>query len=453
MESRYYAAIDLKSFYASVECMERGLDPMTTNLVVADASRTEKTICLAVTPALKAYGIPGRARLFEVVQKVKEVNAQRQRRARGRKLTGESYDANELKASPELALSYITAPPRMALYMEISTKIYNIYLRFVAPEDIHVYSIDECFIDATPYLAMYNTSPKQLAQTLMNAVFEETHICATAGVGTNLFLAKVALDITAKHVPDHIGWLDEKEFREKLWSHRPITDFWNVGSGVARRLAKYGVYDMGGVAKMNEDILYKEFGVNAEFLIDHAHGREPCTMAEIHAYESKTKSLSNGQILFEDYSADNAFIVMKEMVDTLILELVEKKLAAGSVSLTVGYSKDVFPPTGGTRKLSGFTGSRRKLTEEFVRLYNDTTRRKYPIRSINIGLGGLVEDVYSTFDLFMDPAAEEKEKNMQNAIIDIKRRFGKNSLIKAMSLQEKATGIRRNNMVGGHNGG
>ena len=264
---------------------------------------------------------------------------------------------------------------------------------------------------------------------------------------------KVALDITAKHVPDHIGWLDEKEFREKLWSHRPITDFWNVGSGVARRLAKYGVYDMGGVAKMNEDILYKEFGVNAEFLIDHAHGREPCTMAEIHAYESKTKSLSNGQILFEDYSADNAFIVMKEMADTLILELVEKKLAAGSVSLTVGYSKDVFPPTGGTRKLSGFTGSRRKLTEEFIRLYNDTTRRKYPIRSINIGLGGLVEDVYSTFDLFMDPAAEEKEKNMQNAIIDIKRRFGKNSLIKAMSLQEKATGIRRNNMVGGHNGG
>lgn len=331
--------------------------------------------------------------------------------------------------------------------------MYGVYLRYISPEDIHVYSIDECFIDATPYLAMYNTSPKQLAQTLMNAVFEETHICATAGVGTNMFLAKVALDITAKHVPDHIGWLDEKEFREKLWSHRPITDFWNVGSGVARRLAKYDVYDMGGVAKMNEDILYKEFGVNAEFLIDHAHGREPCTMAEIHAYESKTKSLSNGQILFEDYSADNAFIVMKEMVDTLILELVEKKLAAGSVSLTVGYSKDVFPPTGGTRKLSGFTGSRRKLTEEFVRLYNDTTRRKYPIRSINIGLGGLVEDVYSTFDLFMDPAAEEKEKNMQNAIIDIKRRFGKNSLIKAMSLQEKATGIRRNNMVGGHNGG
>ena len=454
MTDRTYIAIDLKSFYASVECMDRQLDPMTTNLVVADESRTEKTICLAVSPSLKAHKIPGRARLFEVVQRrVREVNAERRQKAPGRRFSGKSVNGPELQANPALELDYVVAVPRMGRYMEVSAKIYSVYLKYVSPDDIHVYSIDECFIDATPYLAMYNTSPKQLAQTLMNAVFEETHICATAGVGTNLFLAKVALDITAKHVPDHIGWLDEKEFREKLWSHRPITDFWNVGSGVARRLAKYGVYDMGGVAKMNEDILYKEFGVNAEFLIDHAHGREPCTMAEIHAYESKTKSLSNGQILFEDYSADNAFIVMKEMADTLILELVEKKLAAGSVSLTVGYSKDVFPPTGGTRKLSGFTGSRRKLTEEFIRLYNDTTRRKYPIRSINIGLGGLVEDVYSTFDLFMDPAAEEKEKNMQNAIIDIKRRFGKNSLIKAMSLQEKATGIRRNNMVGGHNGG
>ena len=419
MEQNIFMCIDLKSFFASVECADRGLDPFTTNLVVSDPSRGNGAICLAITPAMKALGIRNRCRIFEIPPGVQ----------------------------------YITAMPRMKRYMEVSAQVYGVYLRYISPEDIHVYSIDECFIDATPYLAMYSTSPKQLAQTLMNAVFEETHICAPAGVGTNMFLAKVALDITAKHVPDHIGWLDEKEFREKLWSHRPITDFWNVGSGVARRLAKYGVYDMGGVAKMNEDILYKEFGVNAEFLIDHAHGREPCTMAEIHAYESKTKSLSNGQILFEDYSADNAFIVMKEMADTLILELVEKKLAAGSVSLTVGYSKDVFPPTGGTRKLSGFTGSRRKLTEEFVRLYNDTTRRNYPIRSINIGLGGLVEDVYSTFDLFMDPAAEEKEKNMQNAIIDIKRRFGKNSLIKAMSLQEKATGIRRNNMVGGHNGG
>ena len=294
MKQNIFMCIDLKSFFASVECADRGLDPFTTNLVVSDPSRGNGAICLAITPAMKALGIRNRCRIFEIPPGVQ----------------------------------YITALPRMKRYMEVSAQVYGVYLRYISPEDIHVYSIDECFIDATPYLAMYNTSPKQLAQTLMNAVFEETHICATAGVGTNLFLAKVALDITAKHVPDHIGWLDEKEFREKLWSHRPITDFWNVGSGVARRLAKYGVYDMGGVAKMNEDILYKEFGVNAEFLIDHAHGREPCTMAEIHAYESKTKSLSNGQILFEDYSADNAFIVMKEMADTLILELVEKKLAA-----------------------------------------------------------------------------------------------------------------------------
>ena len=457
-KQKTYIAIDLKSFYASVECKERNRDPLTTNLVVADKSRTEKTICLAVSPSLKSYGIPGRPRLFEVVQKVKEANNNRRWKAPNRTFTGSSDDSTELNANPALEIDYIVAPPRMAYYLEYSTKIYSVYLKYIAPEDIFPYSIDEVFIDATNYLNTYQMTARELAMTMIQDILKTTGITATAGIGTNMYLCKIAMDIVAKHIePDkdgvRIAELDEMSYRRKLWSHRPITDFWNVGSGVARRLAKYGVYDMGGVAKMNEDILYKEFGVNAEFLIDHAHGREPCTMAEIHAYESKTKSVSNCQIVFEDYSADNAFIVMKEMADTLILELVEKKLAAGSVSLTVGYSKDVFPPTGGTRKLSGFTGSRRKLTEEFVRLYNDTTRRKYPIRSINIGLGGLVEDVYSTFDLFMDPAAEEKEKNMQNAIIDIKRRFGKNSLIKAMSLQEKATGIRRNNMVGGHNGG
>ncbi|MBP1580095.1 MAG: DNA repair protein [Oscillospiraceae bacterium] len=419
MDGSIYMCIDLKSFFASVECADMGLDPFSTNLVVADPSRGSGAICLAITPAMKALGIRNRCRVFEIPEGVR----------------------------------YITALPRMRRYMEVSAQVYGVYLRFVSPEDIHVYSIDECFIDATPYLGMYGMTPKQLAKAMMDAVFEETHICATAGIGTNLFLAKVALDITAKHVPDHIGWLDEREFHDRLRHHRPITDFWNVGSGTARRLAKYGVYDMGGVAEMNEAVLYKEFGVNAEFLIDHSHGREPCTMADIHAYQSTSKSISNGQILFEDYTADNALIVLKEMVDTLVLELVEKKLAAGSVSLTIGYSKDVFPPTGGTRRLTGCTGSRQKLTEEFIRLFNDTTRRKYPIRSINIALGGLADDVYSTFDLFMDPQAEEKEKNMQNAIIDIKRRFGKNSLIKAASLQEKATGIRRNNMVGGHNGG
>lgn len=419
MSDKIYMCIDLKSFFASVECADKGLDPFTTNLVVADPSRGQGAICLAITPAMKALGIRNRCRVFEIPAGVK----------------------------------YITALPRMKRYMEVSAEIYGVYLRYISPEDIHVYSIDECFIDATPYLDMYRMTPKQLAQELMRAVFEQTHICATAGIGTNLFLAKVALDVTAKKSPDHIGWLDEKTYREKLWHHRPITDFWNVGKGIARRLEKYGVYDMQGVAKMEESVLYKEFGVNAEFLIDHAHGIEPCTIQEIHAYQSKSRSLSNGQILFEDYSYENALIVLKEMADTLTLELVEKKLAAEYVSLMVGYSKDVHTPTGGTRRLVGITGSCRKLTDQLVQLYRETTRKNLPIRSINIGFGGIADEIYTTMDLFMDHEAEEKEKNMQNAIIDIKKRFGKNALIKAMSLQEKATGIRRNQMVGGHNGG
>lgn len=419
MSEKIYMCIDLKSFFASVECADKGLDPFTTNLVVADPSRGQGAICLAITPAMKALGIRNRCRVFEIPAGVK----------------------------------YITALPRMKRYMEVSAEIYGVYLRYISPEDIHVYSIDECFIDATPYLDMYRMTPKQLAQELMRAVFEQTHICATAGIGTNLFLAKVALDITAKKSPEHIGWLDEKTYRERLWHHRPITDFWNVGKGTARRLEKYGVYDMQGVAKMEESVLYKEFGVNAEFLIDHSHGIEPCTIQEIHAYQSKSRSLSNGQILFEDYSYENALIVLKEMADTLTLELVEKKLAAEYVSLMVGYSKDVHTPTGGTRRLVGITGSCRKLTDQLVQLYRETTRKNLPIRSINIGFGGIADEIYTTMDLFMDHEAEEKEKNMQNAIIDIKKRFGKNALIKAMSLQEKATGIRRNQMVGGHNGG
>ncbi len=419
MSEKIYMCIDLKSFFASVECADKGLDPFTVNLVVADPSRGQGAICLAITPAMKALGIRNRCRVFEIPPGVK----------------------------------YITAMPRMKRYMEVSAEIYGIYLRYISPEDIHVYSIDECFIDATPYLSMYGMMPKQLAQELMNAVFKQTHICATAGVGTNMYLAKVALDITAKHAPDHIGWLDEDSYRAKLWDHRPITDFWNVGRGIARRLEKYGVHDMRGVAKMDEQILYKELGVKAEFLIDHARGIEPCTMADIHAYQSKSRSLSNGQILFEDYSFDNALIVLKEMADALVLELVEKKLAAESVWLAVGYSKDVHSPTGGSRRLVGCTGSHRKLSAQLEQLYRETTKKNLPIRSINIGFGGVTDDIYTTMDLFMDPAEEEKEKNMQNAIIDIKRRFGKNALIKAMSLQDKATGIRRNNMVGGHNGG
>ncbi len=419
MDEEIYMCIDLKSFFASVECADKGLDPFRTNLVVADPSRGRGAICLAITPAMKELGIRNRCRVFEIPDRVQ----------------------------------YITALPRMKRYMEVSAEIYGVYLRYISPEDIHVYSIDECFIYATPYLRMYGVSPKQLANMLMDAVFRQTHITATAGVGTNLFLAKIALDIMAKHVPDHIGVLDERIFRERLWHHRPITDFWNVGPGIARRLEKYGVRDLHGVAHMDENILYKEFGINAQFLIDHAWGREPCTIAEIQAYESKSHSISNGQILFEDYDYDNALLVMKEMVDTLALELVEKKLAADYVSLVVGYSDDAYLPTGGNRRLTVCTGSHQKLAERMEQLYRETTRRNVPIRSINIGFGGLTGEENSGFDLFMDPAAEEKEKNMQQAIIDIKQRFGKNALIKAMSLEKKATGIRRNQMVGGHNGG
>ena len=414
-----YMCIDLKSFFASVECADKGLDPFTTNLVVADPSRGSGAICLAITPAMKALGIRNRCRVFEIPKGVE----------------------------------YITALPRMRRYMEVSAEIYGVYLRYISPEDIHVYSIDECFIYATPYLNMYSMHPKQLAQELMDAVFRQTHITATAGVGTNLFLAKIALDITAKHVPDHIGWLDEDSFRKRLWHHRPITDFWNIGAGTARRLEKYGVYDLCGVAQMDENILYREFGVNAQFLIDHANGREPCTIADIHAYEAKSHSISTGQILFDDYNYDDALLVMKEMADTLALELVEKRMAAESVSLVIGYSKDSHLPTGGMRRMVVCTSSHQKLVERLEQIYRQTTRRNAPIRSINIGFGGLTAEENSGFDLFMDPQAEEKEKNMQHAIIDIKQRFGKNSLIRAMSLEERATARKRNNLIGGHNGG
>lgn len=414
-----YMCIDLKSFFASVECADKGLDPFTTNLVVADPSRGSGAICLAITPAMKALGIRNRCRVFEIPKGVE----------------------------------YITALPRMRRYMEVSAEIYGVYLRYISPEDIHVYSIDECFIYATPYLNMYSMHPKQLAQELMDAVFRQTHITATAGVATNLFLAKIALDITAKHVPDHIGWLDEDSFRKRLWHHRPITDFWNIGAGTARRLEKYGVYDLCGVAQMDENILYREFGVNAQFLIDHANGREPCTIADIHAYEAKSHSISTGQILFDDYNYDDALLVMKEMADTLALELVEKRMAAESVSLVIGYSKDRHLPTGGTRRMVVCTSSHQKLAERLEQIYRETTRRNAPIRSINIGFGGLTAEENSGFDLFMDPQAEEKEKNMQHAIIDIKQRFGKNSLIRAMSLEERATARKRNNLIGGHNGG
>lgn len=350
-KNRVYIAVDLKSFYASVECVERDLDPINTNLVVADASRTDKTICLAVSPSLKSYGIPGRARLFEAVQKTREANARRQCIAPGRVFTGESYDNAILKSSPELALSYIVAPPRMALYMEYSARIYNTYLKYVAPEDIHVYSIDEVFMDVTDYLGTYRLTPRQMAMMMIQDVLKTTGITATAGIGTNLYLAKVAMDIRAKHItPDEDGVrvaeLDETSYRQLLWTHRPLTDFWRVGHGYAKKLEKHGMFTMGDVARCsvgkpneywNEDLLYKLFGINAELLIDHAWGFEPCTIADIKAYKPRTNSIGSGQVLQRPYVFNDAKLIVPEMTDLLVLDLVEKGFVTDQLVLTIGY--------------------------------------------------------------------------------------------------------------------
>ena len=412
--------IDLKSFFASVEAVDRGLDPFTTNLVVADPSRGNGAICLAITPAMKKLGVKNRCRIFEIPKRIE----------------------------------YITALPRMKLYMETSAKIYGIYLKYVSADDIHVYSIDECFIDITHYLSTYNKTPKEMAQMLMDAVMKETGICATAGIGTNMFLAKIALDITAKHSPNNIGYLDEEEFKKQIWHHSPITDIWNIGNGIATRLARYGVYDLYGVTKMSEQTLYREFGVNAEFLIDHAHGIEPCTIEDIHNYKSKSNSISNGQILFEDYNYEDTFLVVKEMVDVLVLELVEKHMVTNNISLSIGYSKDVHIPTGGSKKLNKYTNSYKEIVKEFEKLYRDKTVTDTPIRKINIGLNNIVDEDTVAFqlDLFTDVAASEKERKVQNAVLNIKNKFGKNAVLRGISLEKKATARTRNKLVGGHNG-
>ncbi|MEG0503051.1 MAG: DNA repair protein [Raoultibacter sp.] len=437
-EDRAYVCIDLKSFYASVECVDRGLDPFTTNLVVADPERTEKTICLAITPAMKELGVPNRCRVFEIPKNVQ----------------------------------YIMAKPQMHRYMEASADIYSIYLRYVSPDDIHPYSIDECFIDATPYLALYRMTAKQFAAMLMDAVFAETGICATAGVGTNLFLAKVALDITAKHVEDNIGYLDQAEFERTIQTHKPITDIWNIGPGIANRLAKFGVRDLRGVCRMEEDALYREFGVNAEYLIDHAHGIEPCTIAEIQAYEPSSHSVASGQVLACDYTYDEALVVLKEMVDQLVLDLTEKHLVAASISLYVGYAKEKEDPdeeyfdgghgrrpvrgrrdsshTGGTRKQSDRTNLYSKLMPRFINFFEATTRTDKPIRRINVGFGGVLPEEFATVDLFMDEAAEAEEKSLQKTMLAVKDKFGKNALLRGVSLTEKATARERNEQIGGH---
>ncbi len=433
-----YLCIDLKSFYASVECADRGWDPFTTKLVVADPERSQTTICLAVSPALKALGVPGRCRVFEIPS----------------------------------TIDYFMAPPRMKRYMEVSTHIYSLYLRYVSPQDIHVYSIDECFIDATPYLSLYHMDATTFAKTLTKTVFDETGICATVGIGTNLFLAKVALDITAKHTHDGIGILNETAFKQQVWFHQPITDIWNIGPGIARRLAKYGVHDLAGVCAMEEKTLYKEFGVNAEYLIDHAWGQEPCTIAQIHSYVPEGHSLMNGQVLPCDYTLEETRMVMHEMLDASVLELVQKGLVAESISLSIGYAHpkiganiedlDAYnsftPPThrrfyahtGGTRKIGRRTNSARVLKEHFEALFNETTSNALPIRRISIGFGGLLPEKYATTTLFDDIEAESKERRRQEAIIAVREKFGKNAMLKGTSLQEKATARERNNQIGGH---
>lgn len=444
-----YLCIDLKSFYASVECVERGLDPLTTRLVVADPTRSNGTICLAVTPAMKALGVKNRCRVFEI----------------------------------PAGIEYLTAKPCMKHYMEASADIYEVYLRYISPEDIHIYSIDECFIDATPYLELYGKTPRELATMLMDAVREETGIPATAGMGTNLFLAKVALDITAKHAPDGIGWLDEAEFKRQIWGHRPITDIWNIGPGIANRLLKYGARDLEGVTRIPERELYAEFGVNAEFLIDHAWGREPCTIAQIHAYEPQGSSLVNGQVLPCDYTFDEALVVLREMCDVSVLELVEKHLVTDHVSVMVGYGKTLAAGGGhesedvpmaffegghGTRpvgrsrygahdgagrKLHERTNSFRKLWGYVEQLFREVADPNRPIHRVNLGFGNLLDEDYATLDLFADEVADAKERKLAEAQLAIKGRFGKNAVIKGTSLQEKATGRERNTQVGGHAGG
>lgn len=500
-----YIAIDLKSFYASVECVERGLDPMTTNLVVADLSRTEKTICLAVSPSLKAYGISGRARLFEVVRRVGEVNAERQSMAPGRKFDGVSYDDTVLKASPSKAVDYIAAPPRMAHYIDYSTRIYEIYLKYVAPEDCHVYSIDEIMMDVTHYLDTYQMTARELAGKIIRDIHATTGITATAGIGTNLYLCKVAMDIVAKHIPPdkdgvRIANLTEKSYRRILWAHQPITDFWRIGAGYAKKLREHGMYTMGDVARCsigkpgeyhNEDLLYKLFGVNAELLIDHAWGWEPCTMADIKAYKPSANSICSGQVLHCPYTAEKARLVVREMAESLALELVDKHLVTDQMVLTVGYDREnlsdprlmksckgelwtdrygrsVPKHAHGTVNLKRQTSSERLIVEGVLALYDENVRRDFLVRRITVGANHVVDEsaakkepVYEQLNLFTDYTAQKKEqeaeeaelkreKSLQRAVLDIKKKYGKNAILKGMNLMEGATAIERNRQIGGH---
>lgn len=505
--SRTYIAIDLKSFYASVECRERGLDPLTTNLVVADESRTEKTICLAVSPSLKSFGIPGRPRLFEVVQKVKEANSKRlyqyRKSIRNYKaeFLGSSHFEADLKNNCSLSIDYIVAPPRMAYYMEYSTRIYDVYLKYIAPEDIHVYSIDEVFMDVTNYLSTYKMTAHDLAMTIIRDVLNTTGITATAGIGTNLYLCKIAMDIVAKKMPPdkdgvRIAELDEMSYRQQLWSHTPLTSFWRVGKGYATKLEAHNMFTMGDIAEMSltqwgEDLLYKLFGINAELLIDHAWGWEPCTMQDIKSYRPETNSLSSGQVLQEPYPYEKAKLVTMEMADLLALDLVEKKLVTDQIVLTImydienlknpeishkyhgeistdSYGRKVPKNAHGTINLERQTSSTKLILEALSTLYEQIVNPDLLVRKINVVVNHLVDEnsvnvkeEYAQLDFFTDYAAVqeqnerkekelEKEKHIQHAMLDIKKIFGKNAILKGMNLSEGATSKDRNAQIGGH---
>jgi len=493
--NKQYISIDLKSFYASQECIARGLDPMTTNLVVADVSRTEKTICLAVSPSLKALGIPGRARLFEVVQRVKEINTQRKLSAPGKVFSGKSCDSLELIKNPSLELDYIAAPPRMALYMECSSRIYEIYLKYVAPEDIHVYSIDEVFINATPYLKTLGMDAYSFAKKLLYEILNTTGIVATAGIGTNLYLSKVAMDIVAKHTEEdaagvRIAQLDEESYRRSLWGHRPLSDFWRVGRGYVKKLEAHGLFTMGDIARCSvyhEDLLYKLFGVNAELLIDHAWGWEPCTIADIKSYKPGSKSLSSGQVLCDPYPYEKGKIIVREMAELLALDLVDKGLVTDQIVLTIGYDREslirpgmrekysgdiTLDPYGrkipkhahGSINLNGWTSSNREISEAVMTLFERITNPVLLMRRVNLVANHIlpeidvpVADGTMQLGFFSDPQVEQlriqeqqRDRERQKAVLKIRKKYGKNAILKGMNYLEGATTIARNGQIGGH---
>lgn len=494
--NRTYIAIDLKSFYASVECVERGLDPLNTNLVVADKDRTNKTICLAVSPSLKSYGIPGRPRLFEVVQKVNRLNRIRQKKNHWKKFRGTSYTYDELEKNQDLEIDYIIATPRMSFYMEYSTQIYNVYLKYVSSEDIHVYSIDEVFIDITSYLKIYEKSAHELALEMIKDVLRTTGITATAGIGTNLYLAKVAMDIVAKHIPAdedgvRIAELDEMKYRELLWDHKPITDFWRVGHGYAKRLENYNLFTMGDIARFSlekDGYLYDEFGINAELLIDHAWGYESCTMKDIKSYKPTNNSLGSGQVLMEPYSYDKAKVIVREMVDNLVLDLVQKNLVTDHVRLFINYDassnlenfqgevgldwygRPAPKPAGGSTQLKELTSSTKIIMDAILDIYTKTVNPKLLVRRVTVTANHVVsksllhaQTKVEQFDLFTDTTQKEiqdqhqkeeleKEEKIQKAMLDIKNRFGKNAVLKGTNFEEGATGRDRNKQIGGHKG-